>query len=361
MGFSGDVVVKVHVSALKSTSLRTWAKAGIMLRSDMSPDATNAMLYLTGKKGVWFQSRRSKKGNTGTRVAHDKRDYTNRDFAWIKVVKILNTIEAFVSYDGGDDGVWTSLGTETVYFPEDEYRVGLAVTSNNDGWLAEATFEDYSVEELTFPTASPTVSAAPTSWNPLADINVQREGSFEANVDNAGWDKLMGSGTGLNGATDSFMFYNQRVPDESLTAELEVLKLGSWDVYSRGGIMLRDSLDDNSEYVFVGVAGAVQGAVLQSRAAAGQRTVHHKMVFTSNSNDNNAFVKLEYAKSKIEGGFGKVTAHYKVGAGDEWKLLGQTAFKASGPRIFIGRAVTAGSDYQHALVEMRAKPLAITT
>jgi len=360
--FSGDVVVKVHVSSLKSDDLREWAKAGIMLRSDMSPDATNALLYLSGKKGVWFQSRRSKNGYTGVRVPHNKQDYTKRDSAWIKVVKILNTIEAFVSYDGGDDGAWTSLGKETVYFPEDEYRVGLAVTSNNDHWLAEATFEDYSVEGPSpSPTASPTASAAPTSLNALADINVQREGQFEANVGNAGWDKLMGSGTGLNGATDSFMFYNQRVPDESLTAELEVLKLASWDVYSRGGIMLRDTLDDNSEYVFVGVAGAVQGAVLQSRPAAGQRTVHHKMIYTTSSGDNKAFVKLEYVKSKIEGGFGKVTAYFKVGAEDEWKLLGQTAFKASSPRIFIGRAVTSGSEYQHALVEMRAKPLAIDT
>jgi len=351
---TGDCIVKVKVASFSNPGNREWSKAGIMLRSDTSPDATNAFLYLTGKKGVWFQTRRSKNGHTGTRVAHDKRDYTNRDSAWIKVVKILDTVETFVSYDGGDDGAWSSLGKDVVNFPEDKFVAGLAVSSNHEWHLAEATFEGYSLVEYSSPTASPTVSAAPTSWDPLADINVQREGSFEANVNNAGWDKLMGSGTGLNDATDSFMFYNHRVPDDSLGAELEVLKLGSWDVGSRGGIMLRDTLDDDSEYVFVGVAGAVQGAVFQSRAAAGERTVHHKMIYTSNSNDNKAFVKLEYKK-----GAGEVGAYFKVGAGDEWRPLGKAPFKATGSSLFLGRAVTAGSEHPYALTEMRAKPLAI--
>jgi len=356
--YSGDIVVKVHVSGMTGEYFRDWAKAGIMLRTDNSPDATNAFLNLSGRKGVWLNTRRSKSGSTEAKVPNNLRDYTNRDSAWLKVVKKFDQIEGFVSYDGGDKGTWNFLGSDTVYFPEDEYRVGLAVTSNRNDWPAEASFEDYSLEQYSAPTVAPTVSMAPTTWEPLTDMNVQREGQFEADPSNVG-DKLLGSGTGLTGTTDSFMFYNQRVLDDSMTVELDVLKLNSWEVYSRGGIMLRDTLADNSEYVFVGVAGARQGAVLQSRASAGQRTVHHKMIFTSNSGNNNAFVKLEYAKSPTEGGFGQVTAYYKVSAEDEWNLLGQTAFKATGSHVLLGRAVTAGSDHSHALAELRAKPLVI--
>jgi len=155
------------------------------------------------------------------------------------------------------------------------------------------------------------------------------------------------------------MFYTEQVLDGSMTVELNILKLGSWEVSSRGGIMLRDTLDDDSEYVFVGVAGARQGAVLQSRASAGQRTTHHKMIFTSDSGDNKAFVKLEYAKSETEGEPGQVIAYYKVSAEDDWNLLGQTEFKATGSHVLLGRAVTAGSDHPHVLTEMRAKPLVV--
>jgi len=177
---SGDAVVKVHMTSLSNPGNQDWVKAGIMLRSDSSPDATNALLYLSGRKGVWFQTRRSKGGSTDSRIPNNLRDWTKRDSAWLKVVKKLDMIEAFVSYDGGDDGTWSPLGSDIVNFPEDNFIVGLAVTSHHEWHLAEATFDDYSLEQYSFPTASPTVSSAPTSWEPLMDINVQRDGQFEA-------------------------------------------------------------------------------------------------------------------------------------------------------------------------------------
>merc|ERR1711933_243444 len=109
-----------------------------------------------------------------------------------KLVKLLDEVEVFVSYDGGDDGRWTSLGKEVVNFPEDEYRAGLAVSSGNEWHLAEATFEDYSFVEYNFPTASPTISNAPPAYEPLTDINAptHRTGSFQANFNNMGYDAV---------------------------------------------------------------------------------------------------------------------------------------------------------------------------
>jgi hypothetical protein len=356
--YSGDIVAKVHITALTGEYLHDWAKTGIMLRTDNSLDATNAFVFLSGRKGAWLQTRRSKKGSTDTRVP--VYDYTPRSHAWLKIVKTANKVEAYISYDGGDSPTWSFHGSDVVNFPEDEYRVGLFVSSARNDWPAEATFEDYSVDPYSVPTVSPTVSSAPTSWEPLKDYNVKkRAGEFTANVNGQGWDKIMGSGTGLNGATDSFTFYNQLVSDDTMTVELDILKLGSWDANSRAGIMLRDTLDDDSAYAFVGVAGSRQGVVLQSRAAAGERTTHHKMIFTSNNNDNKALVKLQYTKSGSAGEPGRVMAYFKVSAGDDWRLLGQTEFKATGPRVLLGRAVTAGSDYEYALVEMKAKPLVV--
>merc|ERR1712194_687368 len=58
----------------------------------------------------------------------------------------------------GDD--WVERASDTIHFPDDTYHVGLAITSHDNNYLSEAVFEDYTVEQLTIPTPSPTGTAA---------------------------------------------------------------------------------------------------------------------------------------------------------------------------------------------------------
>jgi len=106
--------------------------------------------------------------------------------------------------------------------------------------------------------------------------------------------------------------------------------------------MIRESNDADSANVFVGAAGNRQGVVFQSRSATGAMTDHHKMIYTTYNND--FYVKL----TKIGD---DVTAYYKVLVDDSWIELGSTTLAAT--NVLVGRAVTAGRDYQYALETMQ--------
>merc|ERR1711966_402019 len=78
----------------------------------------------------------------------------------------------------------------------------------------------------------------------------------------------------------------------------------------------------------VGAAGYRQGAVFQSRAAAGEETVHHKMVWANN--ENRFYVRLEKRGSAL-------TASFRVGEADAWTVLGTTDLTFAGDTLYVGR------------------------
>ena len=115
--------------------------------------------------------------------------------------------------------------------------------------------------------------------------------------------------------------------------------------------MIRDSNDPNAANVFIGAAGARQGAVFQSRAAAGEKTAHHKMIFANN--DSRFYVKLDKVGSVV-------TASFRVSQADAWTELGSIELTLTGSMILVGRAVSAGNDYQHALETLQTEMYSIT-
>mmetsp|Transcript_22755 Transcript_22755/g.52247 ORF Transcript_22755/g.52247 Transcript_22755/m.52247 type:complete len:989 (+) Transcript_22755:238-3204(+) len=358
----GDITVKVHLTDMASIGNRGWAKAGIMIRSDNSADATNAFMYLSNSHGAHLQTRRSKTSGTDNRPNKNWHnvDKDAHQSAWLKIVKKMDTIEGYYSLDGGDGGTWILYGTDIVNFPLDKFIVGLAVSNADDWNLAEATFEDYTIDQYIFPTAAPSISLAPTAWNPLVDIDTQRAGELylESDTDHD-FDILKGSGTGLDHTSDSFTYYVEQVPDASMSAALTINWWSNWSVHGRAGIMLRDTLDANSAYVFVGAAGARQGAVMQSRALAGQRDVFHKMEFINN-NDGPFWFNLNYVAG-VGGAPGTVTGYYKKTVDGEWIELAQAPFTASGSAVLIGVANSAGETHQWALKQMNVEPIQIST
>ena len=151
-----------------------------MIRSDNSADATNAFMMLSNNYGAHLQTRRSKSSGTAYRhkVNWNSVDKNAHQSACLKIVKKMDMIEGYYSLDGGDDGTWILYGTDVINFPLDRFIVGLAVSNADDWNLAEATFEDYTMEQYAFPSAAPSVSLAPTAWNPLVDIETQRAGEL---------------------------------------------------------------------------------------------------------------------------------------------------------------------------------------
>jgi len=343
--WAGDVDVKVRMSEFTNHANRHYSKGGLMLRSDNSPDATWVGNFLSYRKGVYFQRRKSKGNGSGNSANNWRTNPPQREM-WLRIVKKDATIEFYTAPDGQD---WTLRGTDTVFFPEDRYRVGLALTSNYDGHVAEAQFDGYEIAEYLFPTSAPSVSSAPTVYDPVEEIRTQRAGTYQAAAD--GTETFRGSGTDLWGRTDSFYFHSHQRPvagDFTLTAY--IADFPNWRANSRGGLMVRASLDPDAANAFVGAAGYRQGAVFQSRAAAGEETVHHKMVWANN--ENRFHVKLEKRGSAL-------TASFRVGEADAWTVLGTTDLTFAGDTLYVGRAVTAGTDYQHALETLTMRDYAL--
>jgi len=253
------------------------------------------------------------------------------------------TIEMYYgSNDGTADtpGEWILQQTVVVLFPEDTYRVGFAITSHHNGYLSEATFDNYSIQEYSFPTSAPSTSSAPTLWMPLVDIGEpNHDGQFS--ITN-GIDYIKGSGTGIWGNADSFSFYNHQVANAPLEMTMYINWFDNNLVYGRGGLMIRDSNDPDAANAFMGAAGNDQGAVFQSRGATGEDTVHHKMMYANNQ--NKFWVKMTYG-----GADGVATGYYKIMEEDEWIEVGQTQLSLSSTIIQVGRAITSGNEALHTI------------
>ena len=144
-----------------------------MMRSDNSDDATHAFAQLSGRKGVTMTFR-SSKGNRSYQPKTWYRTSPVQTSAWLRLVKKMDKVEMYRSENGSD---WTLHASVTVLFPDDTFRVGLAVTSHDNSHVSEATFEDYQVQEYNFPTSSPSLSAAPTNWDSDVEIGGARAGS----------------------------------------------------------------------------------------------------------------------------------------------------------------------------------------
>lgn len=330
--YSGDVDAKVHVSSFKGVRGNEWGKAGIMLRTDNSDNAANVYQYLSPQHGVYSQKRLSQGRWTEEFARIQQKPMPS---AWLRVQKRGDVVETFYSSDGT---TWTSMGQTTIDFPLDSFRVGLAVTSHDDYWQAEATFNDYTVDDYVSPTAAPTLSAAPTVWDPNNNVGGAYMAGVSYEPDNAGIEKIRawGSGLRIESSSDSFFFHNTQVDAEGgFDVEIYSHGMHTGNMHARGGIMIRNSDSEGAAYAFLGVSGYYTGVTFQSRAADGELSVHHKTQYVP---QHKAHMKLsKSANSSI------VTAYYKLSEDDDWIELGTTSLTLTGPSALVGQAVTGGS------------------
>ena len=111
-----------------------WSKAGVMIREDLSPGAKNAMMTLTGGHGSQFQWRDTIDGTSDSYVPDDGVDEPH-------YVRVERDGDTFIGYKSNDGSNWTELERVTVDMSADVYA-GLAVTSNKEGTLSAAEFEN---------------------------------------------------------------------------------------------------------------------------------------------------------------------------------------------------------------------------
>ncbi len=133
---SGNFTFVSQVMNLNNTN--SWAKAGLMVRSELSDNVNNAMIALTPGHGLTFQSRLINGGGTSS-FQTGIVDLP----VWLKLVRSGNHITAYYSYNSIN---WVQVGTTlSMNLPETLY-VGMAVTSHDNSRLTSATFQNVSLK-----------------------------------------------------------------------------------------------------------------------------------------------------------------------------------------------------------------------
>jgi hypothetical protein len=131
---TGDGQIVARVASVQNTDV--WVKAGVMIRTDLTPGTAQAMMMVTPGKGNNFQRRTSAGGLTvSTAGALVKAPY------WVKLVRSGSTITAYQSATGT---TWSLVGSSTVTMPPG-VLIGLAVSSHSTTTLATATFDQLTI------------------------------------------------------------------------------------------------------------------------------------------------------------------------------------------------------------------------
>jgi hypothetical protein len=131
---SGDGSIVARVATVQNTNV--WVKAGVMIRGDLTPGATQAMIMVTPGKGNNYQ-RRVTAGGTSTSSAGTVAVAPY----WVKLTRAGNTITASESADGV---TWKVVGTDTIVMPTTAW-IGFAVSSHSTTTLASATFDNVTI------------------------------------------------------------------------------------------------------------------------------------------------------------------------------------------------------------------------
>jgi uncharacterized repeat protein (TIGR03806 family) len=139
---NGDGQIIAHVASMQYTD--PWAKAGVMIRENISADAKDILMALSGQGGSTLQWRPV----TGDRTSGSVDGPPARLPYWVKLTRVGNIFTGYVSADGIN---WQTVGTATVPMNKN-LLIGLAVTSHNNSVLNSTLFEhvSFSVRGLNF-------------------------------------------------------------------------------------------------------------------------------------------------------------------------------------------------------------------
>jgi regulation of enolase protein 1 (concanavalin A-like superfamily) len=129
---SGDCSIVARVNRVQNTD--GWAKAGVMIREGTGANSMHASVFVTPGSGISFQRRTSTGGTSvSTTQAGLAAPY------WVRLTRTGNSFAAYYSSNGS---TWTQLGASQTINMASGARIGLAVTSHNDGILCTGNFSN---------------------------------------------------------------------------------------------------------------------------------------------------------------------------------------------------------------------------
>ena len=177
----GDFELTARVTGLTNTD--PFAKAGVMVREDLSPGSRHAFMALTAEKGPHWENRSAPNGTTDFVIPTVGAGAPY----WVRLVRSGNHFAGYASPDGQ---TWTLVGSATITFATNAY-VGLAVTSHDNSRLNAATFDGVSVGA-----APPPAGQSPFGGSPAAVPGTIQAENFDDGGEGVAYHDLTGENEG---------------------------------------------------------------------------------------------------------------------------------------------------------------------
>eukprot|EP00592_Proboscia_alata_P014309 CAMPEP_0194392760 /NCGR_PEP_ID=MMETSP0174-20130528/122920_1 /TAXON_ID=216777 /ORGANISM="Proboscia alata, Strain PI-D3" /LENGTH=439 /DNA_ID=CAMNT_0039188367 /DNA_START=41 /DNA_END=1356 /DNA_ORIENTATION=+ len=222
-----------------------------------------------------------------------------------------------------------NLSETTLAMSENVYA-GIAVTSARSDNLAEATFANYEIEQNIYPSASPSLSLAPTSVVLSRDVgSTGLAGSSSMTGD--GRYVLKGTGRDISYRDDGFhaMFENRENDNFSITTYVNSFDFVHGE--AKAGVMSRFFLCNKSPNVFMGLTGT-NGFQMIWRKCMDCNAEHSEV--DPNVRYTQGWVKLEKLDDVYSG-------YWKHNEEDEWNLVDTVTVESSEPDLYTGLVVSS--------------------
>ncbi|MDQ8179584.1 LamG-like jellyroll fold domain-containing protein [Pelagicoccus sp. SDUM812005] len=133
---TGDIAIVARVVDVENT--HNWAKAGVMIRESLAANSPNVAVVVRPNRQLTLQWRNAT-GGTSSNVG------IVGDTSSVKWIRLIRSGNLFTGYYSTDGSSWTQIAAQSVAMSSNA-KVGLAVTSHDDGALCTASFDNVSLD-----------------------------------------------------------------------------------------------------------------------------------------------------------------------------------------------------------------------
>jgi hypothetical protein len=135
---TGDGTLIGHLVDMPTgANTNSWAKAGLMMRNDLTPGSMNAFVSLDGTHGQRFSVRTAQNG-ASSRTGNDN---TASPY-WFKLTRVSNTFTAYSSVDGV---TWTQVASPVNISMSSTIYAGIGVTSCDTAITITTEFDNLGI------------------------------------------------------------------------------------------------------------------------------------------------------------------------------------------------------------------------
>jgi regulation of enolase protein 1 (concanavalin A-like superfamily) len=246
---SGDGSIEARVGSVQNVN--AWSKAGVMIRESLAANAKDANMLASAAKGEALQWRTTTGGSSSSAPGS-----TAAPPRWVRLDRAGNT---FTGYESADGSSWTQVSQQTIAMAADVF-VGIAVTSHSTSAATTAVVTNVTLSGA----GGGGGSTLPPGWADGGIGAVTIAGSADYS---SGTFTVTASGADVWGTADAFHFVYQPLSGNgTITARVDSVQ--ETYVWSKAGVMIRETLAPNSKHAFM-LVSAARGLALQWRSATG--------------------------------------------------------------------------------------------